>query len=75
MVTKRSYSSNFTAKNVPFTFQMERNGTFIENFKYENWILHKKLVRVEIFTTFHKSTHISLKYHIVVKYGRQIGPP
>ena len=32
----------------------------LENFKYENWILHIKLVRVEIFTIFHKSTHISL---------------
>ena len=31
-------------KNVLLTFQMEQNGTFLDNFKYDYWILHKKLV-------------------------------
>ena len=60
MVIKQRYSSNFTATNVVLIFQMVQNGTFIDNFKYENWILQTKLVRVDIFTIFHKSTHISL---------------
>ena len=38
------YSKNFTAKNILLTFQMEQNGTFLENSKYDYWILHKKLV-------------------------------
>ena len=29
-------------KNVLLTFQMEQNGTFRDNSKYEYWILHKK---------------------------------
>ena len=60
MVNKRRYSSNFTAKNILLTFRMEQNETFIENFMYENWILHKKLVRVEMFTIIYKSTRIPL---------------
>ena len=47
------------AKNVLLTFQMEQNGTFLDNFKYDHWILHRKLVCDEIFTIFHKITHIS----------------
>ena len=35
---------NFTAKNVLLTFQMEQNGTFLENFEYDLEILHKKLL-------------------------------
>ena len=31
-------------KNVLLTFQMEQNGTFLDNSKYDFWILHKKLV-------------------------------
>ena len=31
-------------KNILLTFQMEQNGTFLDNFKYDYWILHKKLV-------------------------------
>ena len=46
-------------KNVLSTFQMEQNGPFLHNFKYNYWILHKKLVLDEIFTIFHKITHIS----------------
>ena len=49
MVTKWSYSSNFPAKNVLLTFQMEQNGTFLENFKCDHWILYKKLFRDEIY--------------------------
>ena len=30
-------------KTVLLTFQMEQNGTFLDNFKYDYWILHKKL--------------------------------
>ena len=55
----RRYTSNFTAKNVLLIFQIEQNGTFLYNFKYDYWILHKKLVWDEIFTIFHKITHIS----------------
>ena len=40
----RRYSGIFTAKNILLTFQMEQNGTFLENSKYDYWILHKKLV-------------------------------
>ena len=29
-------------KNVLLTFQMEQNGTFLDNSKYDYWILHKK---------------------------------
>ena len=28
-----NYSSNFTAQNVLLAFQMEQNGTFLENFE------------------------------------------
>ena len=31
---------------------MEQNGTFLENFKYNHWILHKKLVCDEIYNFF-----------------------
>ena len=48
MVTKWGYSSSFPAKNVLLTFKMEGNGTFLENSKYDHWILHKKLVGAEI---------------------------
>ena len=50
----RDYSSSFTAKNI----QMEQNGTFLENSKYDYWILHKKLVD-EAITIIHIFTHIS----------------
>ena len=42
--TNKRYSSNFTAKIVLLAFQMEQNGTFLENFEYYRQILHKKLV-------------------------------
>ena len=58
MITKWGYSSNFPAKNVLLTSQTEQNGTFLENSKYDHWILHKKLVRDEIYI-FHRFTHIS----------------
>ena len=32
---------------------------FLDNFEYEYWILHKKIVSDEIFIIFHKITHIS----------------
>ena len=38
---------------------MEQNRTFLENFKYDYWILHKKIVWDEIFTIFDKIIHIS----------------
>ena len=31
------------AKDVLLTFQMEQNGTFLDDFKYDYWILHKKI--------------------------------
>ena len=55
----RGYSSNFTAKNILLTFQMEPKGTFWENSKYDHWILHKKLVLDETITIIHILTHIS----------------
>ena len=39
---------------------MEQNGTFLENSKYDYWILHKKLVKDETITIIHIFTHISL---------------
>ena len=30
-------------KNVLLTFQMEENRTVLDDFKYDYWILHKKL--------------------------------
>ena len=59
MVTKEGYSSNFTAKSILLTFQMEPNGTFWENSKYDFWLLHKKLVLDETITIIHILTHIS----------------
>ena len=60
MVTKEGYSSNFTAKNFLLTFQMEPNGTFWKNSKYEYWILHKKLDLDETITVSHNILiHIS----------------
>ena len=32
---------------------------FLDNFKYDYWILHTKIVLDEIYTIFHKITHIS----------------
>ena len=55
----RRYGTKFTGKNIPLTFQIEQNGTFLGNSKYNYWILHKTLVRDEIFTIFHEITHIS----------------
>ena len=46
-------------KNSLLTFQMEQNGMFLDTFKNDYWILHKILVLDEIFTIFHKITHIS----------------
>ena len=47
-------------KNVLFTFQMEQNETSLDDFKCDYWILHTKIeVLDEIFTIFHKITHIS----------------
>ena len=34
----------FLLKNILLTFQLEQNGTFLENSEYDYWILHKKLV-------------------------------
>ena len=45
-------------KKFLLTFQMEQNGTFLDNFKYDYWILHKKLVLDEIFTIFHKINYL-----------------
>ena len=39
----RRYGTNLPVKTVLLTFQMEQNGTFLDNFKYDYWILHKKL--------------------------------
>ena len=47
-------------KNILLTFQMEHNETFLENFKYDYWILHIKLVSDETITIIHIFTHISL---------------
>ena len=60
MVPSRRYGTNFTGRNVLLTFQMEQNGMFLENSKYDYLTLHKQLVGDEIFTIFHKITHYSL---------------
>ena len=36
-------------KDILLTFQMEQNGMFLDNSKYDYWILHKKIVWDEIF--------------------------
>ena len=46
-------------KNVLLTLKMEQNGMFLDNFKYDDWILHTKFVSDEIFTSFHKITESS----------------
>ena len=38
---------------------MEQNGMFLENSKYNIWIIHKKLAQDEIVTIIHISIHIS----------------
>ena len=43
---------------VLLTFQMEQNGTFLENSKYDYWILHKKLFSDETFTIIHISQNM-----------------
>ena len=45
--------------NILLTFVMEQNRIFLDKFKYDYWILHKTIVLDEIFTIFHKITHIS----------------
>ena len=59
MVTKKGYSSNFTAKKILLTFQMEPNGTIWGNSKYDYWFLHKKLDLDETITIINILTHIS----------------
>ena len=67
MVIKLRYSSNFTAKNILLTFQMEQNGTFLQNSKYDNWVLHKELVLDEIYTFVLMYPYL-LKYIVVLHY-------
>ena len=43
MVPNRRYNSNSITKNILLTFQIEQKGTFLENSKYNYWILHKKM--------------------------------
>ena len=31
-------------KNILLTFRMEQNGTFLDNYKYDYWVLHTKKV-------------------------------
>ena len=31
-------------KNILLTFRIEQNGTFLDNSRYDYWILHKKIV-------------------------------
>ena len=62
-------------KNILLTFQIEQNGMFLGNFKYDYWILHKKLVLDEIFTIFHKITHISFNIGPEVFNVHTLGHP
>ena len=39
-----SFHGNQIGDMVLLTFQMEQNGTFWDNSKYDDWILHKKLI-------------------------------
>ena len=44
MVTKKEIWYQFSGeKNVLLTFQMEQHGTFPDDFKYDYWVLHKKI--------------------------------
>ena len=36
-----NYGPKLLVKNVLLTFQMEQNRTFLDNFKFDCWILHK----------------------------------
>ena len=65
----------FTGKNVLLTFQMEQNGTFWDNSKYDYLILHTKLVWDEIFNIFHKSTHISFNIRLRMLNLDTLGHP
>ena len=58
MVTERRYSSNFTAKNVLLTFQMEQHFIYREFYVRQPDSTHK-VSQSGIFTIFHRSTHIS----------------
>ena len=55
--------------------KMEQNGTFLDNFKYDHWILHKRLVLDEIFTIFHKITHISFNIGLRILNVHTLGHP
>ena len=47
MVTKNQIGDMvpiLLVKNVLLTFQMEQNGMFLDNSKYDYWILHQKIV-------------------------------
>ena len=59
MVTKWEIYSDFTANNILLAFQMDQNGTFPENYKYDHWILHKKLVFTLFITNFHGHTIVN----------------
>ena len=56
-------------------FQMERNGTFLDNFKYDYWVLHQQLVLDETFTIFHETTHISFNIDPIILNVHTLGHP
>ena len=62
-------------RNVLLTFQMEQNRTFLDDFKYDYWILHKKLLPDEIFTIFHKIAHISFNIGLRILNLHTLGHP
>ena len=54
---------------------MEQNGTFLDNSKYNFWILQKKIVRGEFFSIFHKITHISFNIGLRILNLHTAGHP
>ena len=64
-----------TEKNILLTFQMAQNGMFLDKFKYDYRILHKKIVLDEILTIFHKITHISFNIGPRVLNAHTLGHP
>ena len=67
--------TNFTGKKRSIDIPNGKNGTFLDNFKYDCWILHKKLVLDEIFTIFHKITHISFNIDPRILNVHTLGHP
>ena len=57
----KRYGTKLTGKNGLVTFQMEQNGTFLDNSKYGYWIAYEKNSLILIFHYFLNLLISSLK--------------